>query len=140
MEDEEIQIVDATSEPIVEEPKQFIGAYQIKEINPSDSGEHFIVKFIDETKADEVYHNDYKELIVTDAPIGNGELMQRKANVVTRPLLDILRKYEFAIGDVKFVIDVLNNIFRENEMRSYVKLFGNSPDKITMNDFDRILK
>jgi hypothetical protein len=127
-------------EIINKDPEIYVGPYLVKDIVENELEDHFTVNYFDETKVSETYHNDYKELIVTDKPIGMGELMQRKANVVTRPLLDIIRKYNYPINDMKFAVDVLNNIFKENEYRSYEKAMGSSPEKITMNDFDRILK
>jgi hypothetical protein len=135
---EQEETMQPVEETVAEQPKgTFIGPYSVSSI--TDNEETFTVKYVDETKDDEVYHMDYKELIVTDQPITMNEFVQRKANIITKPLLDLLRKYSYPINDMRVVIDVLNAIFKENEYRCYEKLFSSKPEGVTMNDFDRIL-
>jgi hypothetical protein len=123
--------------PVEEVKKLFLGNLVVEEI-VAVGDDKFNAVLTDGTV--KTFHNDYRELIITDEAIGLSEFMQRKANVITKPFLDLLRKYEYPINDIKFAIDVISNILKENEYRAYQKVYGCKPEEITLNQFDDILR
>jgi hypothetical protein len=127
----------APIEEVSEVPQLFVGNRLVSEVIATEGADHFTILFADGIK--ETYHNDYKELILTDKMIGVYELKLRKANVVTKPLLELLSKYDYPVDDLQHMIKVLTEVLNANQERCYTKLFGRSPQEVSMKDFERIL-
>ena len=102
-------------------------------------GEKMEIVFYDEAEENMEMHSDYFDYTISTQPIDGLAFNSAVANVMSKPILDLMVKYNFPIEEMKMVNYNLAELFKKNEDKAYKKLFGTTPKKVTMNIFHDIL-
>ena len=103
-------------------------------------GDKLIIKLLPKNMPDVEMHADFFPYVVVNQPLNGYAFYMAESILILEKLLDILRKYEYPIDKMSWVVKQFNKSMETSQDKAFEIKFGVPRSELTINIVEDVLK